>query len=74
LSFVDSTGKPAGPSTVVNLSPGHAAFLDISVSVPYEFLRPIVTPVPGAAASTCNGSIELFDHASGRTLAYATGQ
>jgi hypothetical protein len=74
LSFVDSNGRPVGPSTLVNLSPGHAAFLDISASAPNELLRPVVTAVPGAAASTCNGSAELFDQASGRTLAYATGQ
>jgi hypothetical protein len=74
LSFVDSTGKPAGPSTVVNLFPGHAAFLDVSARAPNELLRPVITAVPGAAASTCNGSAELFEQASGRTLAYATGQ
>jgi hypothetical protein len=74
LSFVDSTGNPAGPSTVVNLSPGHAAFLDMSVRVPFELVRPVVTPIPGAAPSTCNVSAVLFDQAGGRTLAYATGQ
>jgi hypothetical protein len=74
LSFLDSTGKMAGTPTVVNLSPGHVAFLDISAKAPYELLRPVVTPVPGAAPSSCNGSAELFDQASGRTLAYATGQ
>jgi hypothetical protein len=74
LSFLDSTGRPAGTPTVVNLLPGHAAFVDISAKAPYQLLRPVVTPVPGAAPSTCSASAELFDQASGRTLAYATGQ
>jgi hypothetical protein len=74
LSFLDSTGRPAGTPTVVNLLPGHAAFLDISAKAPYQLLRPVVTPVPGAAPSTCSASAELFDQVSGRTLAYAMGQ
>jgi hypothetical protein len=65
LSFWDSTGKPVGPSTVVNLFPGHAGFLDIRATAPYQVLRPVVTPIPGAAPSTCSASAELFDEASG---------
>jgi hypothetical protein len=74
FSFVDSTGKPVGPTSIVNLFPGQAGFLDIRGTATYQLLRPVVTPVPGPAPSPCGASAELFDQASGRTLAYATGQ
>ena len=61
LSIVDKLGNPAGPAPkMVNLSAGHADFLDVAVDrIVTQFgqrteLRPVVTILPGAAApSVC---------------------
>jgi hypothetical protein len=84
LSFVDRLGNPAGPAPkVVNLSQGHADFLDVAGSrLVSQFgqraeLRPVVTVyppipiVPGAAAtSACAATAEVYDQFTGRTWAW----
>jgi hypothetical protein len=76
LSFVDKSGNPAGPAPkVVNLSQGHADFLDVTgvnlVAQPGQRaeLRPVVTMLPGAA-SVCAATAEVYDPFSGRTWAW----
>ena len=85
LSFADRLGNPAGPAPkVVNLTTGHADFLDIAgASVVGQFglraeLRPVVTVypptpiVPGAAAtSVCAATAEVYDQFTGRTWTWA---
>jgi len=85
LSFVDKLGNPAGPAPkVVNLSQGHADFLDVAgARLVGQFgqraeLRPVVTVfppvpiVPGAAAtSACAATAEVYDQFTGRTWALA---
>jgi hypothetical protein len=80
LSFVDKSGNPAGPAPkMVNLSSGHADFLDVAgASLVRQFgqraeLRPVVTILPGAAApSACVATAEVYDPFSGRTWAWVT--
>jgi hypothetical protein len=79
LSFVDKSGNPAGPAPkTVNLSPGHADFLDVAgANLVARFgeraeLRPVVAIVPSAAApSVCSATAEVYDQFSGRTWAWA---
>jgi hypothetical protein len=79
LSFVDKSGNPAGPAPkVVNLSQGHADFLDVAGDrLVSQFgqraeLHPVVTIVPSAAApSACAASAEVYDQFTGRTWAWA---
>jgi len=79
LSFVDKSGNPAGPAPkTVNLSSGHADFLDVAgAQLVSQFgqraeLRPVVTILPGAAApSACVATAEVYDQFSGRTWAWA---
>jgi hypothetical protein len=75
LSFVDKSGNAAGPAPkVVNLSQGHADFLDVAgASLVGQFgqpaeLRPVVTMLPGAA-SACAATAEVYDPFTGRTWA-----
>jgi hypothetical protein len=78
LSFVDRLGNPAGPAPkVVNLSQGHADFLDVagerlvSQFVQRAELRPVVTILPSAAApSACAATAEVYDQSTGRTWAW----
>jgi hypothetical protein len=82
LSFVDKSGNPAGPAPkMVNLSSGHADFLDVAgASLVRQFgqraeLRPVVTILPGAAApSACVATAEVYDPFSGRTWAWCNPQ
>jgi len=74
LSFVDKQGNPAGPSPkIVYLSPGQTDHLDVAgSSLTPAFgqraeLRPVVSMLPGAAASTCAATAEVYDGFSGRT-------
>jgi hypothetical protein len=75
LSFVDKSGNPAGPAPrTVNLSSGHADFLDVAgAQLVSQFgqraeLRPVVAILPGAAApSACVATAEVYDQFSGRT-------
>jgi hypothetical protein len=75
LSFVDKLGNAAGPAPkMVNLSSGHADFLDVAgASLVAHFgqraeLRPVVTMLPGAP-SVCAATAEVYDQFSGRTWA-----
>jgi hypothetical protein len=74
LSFVDRFGNPAGPGPKpVNLSPGQADHLDVAgSSLVAQFgqraeLLPVIAIVPGAAASACLATAEVYDSSSGRT-------
>lgn len=85
LSFVDKSGNPAGPAPkVVNLSQGHADFLDVAgARLVSQFgqraeLRPVIAVypsqpvVPGAAVpSACAATAEVYDQFTGRTWAWA---
>ena len=75
LSFVDKLGNAAGSAPkMVNLSSGHADFLDVAgASLVAHFgqrteLRPVVTMLPGAP-SVCAATAEVYDQFSGRTWA-----
>ena len=78
LSFVDKLGNAAGPTPkMVNLSSGHADFLDVvGASLVAHFgqraeLRPVITMLPSAAPSACVATAEVYDQFSGRTWAWA---
>jgi hypothetical protein len=82
LSFVNASGNPVPiGDKIVNLSPGQAAFLDVSAaSLGVGFghrveLRPVVSMMPGpnAAPSVCLANAEVFDSFSGRTSAWLPG-
>jgi hypothetical protein len=78
LSFVDKSGNPAGPAPkAVNLSPGHADFLDVAgTKLVTQFgqraeLRPVVAIASSAAApSACAATAEVYDQFGGRTWAW----
>ena len=79
LSFVDKFGNPASPGPKpVNLSPGQADHLGVAgnILVP-QFgqraeLRPVIAIAPGAAASLCAATAEVYDSFTGRTWAWVT--
>jgi hypothetical protein len=83
LSFADKNGAPLGGSMAVNLNPGTATSLDLNADSlglrlgQHIEVQPIVSSAPSASvpiASTCQGSVEVFDHLTGRTWTYQTQQ
>jgi hypothetical protein len=81
LSFADKNGTLLGASMPVNLTPGTATSLDLNAdSVSLKLgqrieVQPVVSALPSAAAtnSACQGSVEVFDHLTGRTWTYQVG-
>jgi hypothetical protein len=81
LSFADKNGTLLGASMPVNLTPGTATSLDLNADSGSLKLgqrievQPVVSALPSAAAtnSACQGSVEVFDHLTGRTWTYQVG-
>lgn len=87
LGFQDVNGSPVGPVLPVNLSPGHAASLDLRAEAlslrlgQRAEIRPVVTITSGISAagsnvqlSACPASVEVFDNLTGRTSTYQAPQ
>jgi hypothetical protein len=81
LSFADKNGAPVGSSMPVNLNPGMVTSLDLNADTlglklgQHIEVQPVVSAAPSASvpiASTCQGSVEVFDHLTGRTWTYQT--
>jgi hypothetical protein len=79
LSFADRSGNPVGPPPKpVNLGPGQADHLDVAGNslVPQYGqrveLRPVIAGAPGASASACAATAEVYDAVSGRTWIWVT--
>jgi hypothetical protein len=84
LGFLDKNGAALGPSLQVNLAPGAAASLDLNADQlglkvgEHIEVQPVVSVTPVVSAgppitSACQGSVEVFDHLSGRTWTYQSG-
>jgi hypothetical protein len=84
LSFVDKSGAPLGPTMAVNLIPGAANSLDLNADAlglkvaQHIEVQPMVSLTPSISAgppitSSCQGSVEVFDHLTGRTWTFQTG-
>ena len=67
LGFLDANGNPVGTTKDVSLAPGTADFLDLMSPVgtlgPFQRAEvlPVFTPTPGADASACVASVEVYD-------------
>jgi hypothetical protein len=84
LSFADKNGARLGPSLPVNLTPGMAASLDLNADAlglkvgEHMEVQPVISASPSISAgppitSACQGSVEVFDHLTGRTWTYQSG-
>jgi hypothetical protein len=84
LSFTDKNGAPLGTSMAVNLTPGAATSLDLNADAlglkvgQHLEVQPEVSTTPSISAgppitSACQGSVEVFDHLTGRTWTYQSG-
>jgi hypothetical protein len=84
LSLADKNGTPLGPTMRVNLTSGTATSLDLNAnSLGLKLgqrieVQPAVTAQPSITSgppitSACQGSVEVFDHLTGRTWTYQLG-
>ena len=84
LSFADKNGVGLGASMPVNLTPGTATSLDLNAEAlglkvgEHMEVQPVVSATPSISAgppisSACQGSVEVFDHLTGRTWTYQSG-
>jgi hypothetical protein len=84
LSFADKNGARVGPSLPVNLTPGMATSLDLNADAlglkvgEHVEVQPAVSVTPSISSgppitSACQGSVEVFDHLTGRTWTYQSG-
>jgi hypothetical protein len=84
LSFADKNGARLGPSLPVNLTPGMATSLDLNADTlglklgQHIEVQPVVSAAPSISSgppitSACQGSVEVFDHLTGRTWTYQSG-
>jgi hypothetical protein len=84
LSFADKNGARVGPSLPVNLTPGMATSLDLNADAlglkvgEHMEVQPVISATPSISAgapitSACQGSVEVFDHLTGRTWTYQSG-
>jgi hypothetical protein len=76
LGFLDASGNPIGTTKDVSLGPGTADFLDLTLPVgglglfQQSEVLPLFVPTPGADASSCVASVEVYDKVTSRTHAY----
>lgn len=83
LGFADQNGNPVGGSVPVSLQPGTGTFFDLNASalglaagqrteiLPVVTLTPPLSAFAGPASpSTCQVSVEAFNHVTGRTTTY----
>jgi hypothetical protein len=76
LGFLDAAGNPIGITKDVSLGPGTADFLDLTLPVgalglfEQSEVLPLFVPTPGADASSCVASVEVYDRVTSRTHAY----
>ncbi|HEY6345286.1 MAG TPA: NHL repeat-containing protein [Bryobacteraceae bacterium] len=78
LGFMTKAGAPVGPTKVVSLNPGQAAFLDLEVSKLISSgrieIQPTVTAGPGAPlGGSLQGSVEVFTASNGVGSAFYPG-
>jgi hypothetical protein len=84
LSFADKNGSPLSASMPVNLNPGMATSLDLNADAlglkvgQHIEVQPAISATPSISAgppiaSACQGSVEVFDHLTGRTWTYQSG-
>jgi hypothetical protein len=65
LGFLDSAGKPVGPSSHVSLQPGQSTTLDLTSGAVVKeggqrvIIQPRIVPDAGTAASACQADVEV---------------
>jgi len=79
LSFADARGNAAGPTKAVNLAPGQFDFIDFRPAVAFG-QRAIVQPrllLPASGGGDlrgCDGSVQVFEQATGWTSEIVKGR